>query len=75
MFGVIDVNAVLLGALFGLILSAAIVLFLIYAAINAPQTEGERTRQARFGAWRPIAKYEGRRTHLYLGNHDPDFEW
>lgn len=72
----LDVNALLWGLLFGLVLSVTIVVFLVHAAINAPQTEEDRSRMARFGTWRPIAKYENRRTYLHANGHDPEvYEW
>lgn len=71
-----DVNALLLGLLFGLALSVTIVIFLVHAAINTPQAEEDKSRSARFATWRPIAKYESRRTFLHASGHDPEvYEW
>lgn len=75
MFGFIDVSAILMGLVFSVVLSASIVLFLIHAAIHTPHSEEEAPRLAQFGAWKPISKYEGRRTYLYVAGHDPDSEW
>ncbi|MBZ0303074.1 MAG: hypothetical protein K8J31_25230 [Anaerolineae bacterium] len=75
MIGFIDVSAILLGLVFGIVLSASIVMFLIHATIHTPQSDEDSSRFARFGAWKPISKYEGRRTYLYVAGHDPDFEW
>ena len=75
MFGYIDLSAILLGLVFGLVLSGSIVGFLIHAAINAPQSEEDRAGAAYFAHWSPISKYESRRTYLHAAGHDPDFEW
>lgn len=75
MFEFIDVNALVLGLLFGLVLSVTIVIFLVHAAINTPQTEEDRTRTT-LGTWRPLARYESRRTYLHASGHDPEvYEW
>jgi hypothetical protein len=71
-----DINALLLGLLFGLALSVTIVIFLVHAAINTPQTDEDRSRMSRFGMWKPIARYESRRTYLHASGHDPEvYEW
>jgi hypothetical protein len=76
MFEFIDVNALLMGLLFGLVLSVTIVIFLVHAAINAPQPEEDRSRAGRFGTWKPAARYENRRSYLHVGGHDPEvYEW
>lgn len=76
MFEFIDVNALVMGLVFGLVLSVTIVIFLIHAAINTPQVEEDRSRTTRFGTWRPHARYESRRTFLHASGHDPEiYEW
>ena len=75
MFGYVDLNAILLGLVFGLVFSASIVAFLIHAAVNVPQTEEDQAHAARIARWSPISKYESRRTYLHVAGHDADFEW
>jgi hypothetical protein len=70
MFGFVDFNMLVLGLIFGLALSTVLVLFLIYAAANTPRIE-ERPHN-----WRPISKYESRRSFLHATGHDSDtYEW
>lgn len=72
----LDVSALVWGLLFGLVLSITIVIFLVHAAINTPQSDEDRSRMARFGTWRSVAKYESRRTFLHASGHDPEvYEW
>jgi hypothetical protein len=57
----IDLNSLLVATLLGLALGAAIVVFLIYAAINAAKENSERARFNGFansGLWSHRAKYE-----------------
>lgn len=75
MFGFVDLNALLLGVVFGLALSIMIVAFLIHAAIHTPQAEEDRSRTLRPGKWTAFSGYEGRRAYLHVAGHDPDFEW
>ncbi|MAS37568.1 MAG: hypothetical protein CL610_26465 [Anaerolineaceae bacterium] len=76
MFEFIDFNALLLGAGFALALSGAIVLFLVHAALNAPQVDENTNRMSRFGKWTSLSRYDGRRIHFHAAGHDPElYEW
>lgn len=66
----IDVSTLVVGTLLGLALGGAIVLFLIYAAVN---TAKENTERARFTMW---ARREPQYNHLHMMGRDLDtFEW
>jgi hypothetical protein len=72
----IDLNTLLFGALLGLALGGAIVLFLIYAAVNTAKENTERARMNGFsgpGLW---ARREPQYNHLHMMGRDLDsFEW
>ena len=69
----IDLNTLVVGLAFGLILGSAIVVFLIYAAINTPQLNDDRKH---ISHWMPISKYESQRTFLHASGHEPDgLDW
>ena len=70
---IIDVNTVVFGILFGLVLAASIIMLLVYAAIQTPQPEDEKSQITQ---WTPMAKYESHRTYLHATGHDPDvLDW
>ena len=72
----IDVTAILFGLVFGLVLASAIIVLLIHAALSSPITEEETTHHLNFQNWRPVSKYESRRTYMHAVGHDPDtLEW
>ena len=75
MFAYVDLNALVLGLLFGLVLSTAVVAFLIHAAIHTPQGEDDGMRSTDLGKLSAIARYEGRRAYLHQTGHDIDIEW
>lgn len=69
---VVDLNALIMGMVFGLVLAAAIVALLVYATANAPQLEDAPG----LNAWRPISRYESQRTYLHASGHHPDvIDW
>jgi hypothetical protein len=69
----IDVNTIVFGIVFGLILATSIIMLLVYATIQAPQIEDDRSPVSH---WTPMAKYESQRTYLHAIGHDPDvFDW
>lgn len=72
----IDISAILLGLVFGLVLASAIILLLLHAAVSSPITEEETTHSFNFRNWKPVSKYESRRTFMHAAGHDPDtLEW
>ena len=72
----IDVTAILLGLIFGLVLASAIILLLVHAAVSSPLTEEETHHNFSFTHWKPVSKYESRRTFMHAAGHDPDtLEW
>jgi hypothetical protein len=69
----IDMSTLVLGTLLGLVLGGAIVLFLIYAAVNAAKENTERARFNGFAMW---ARREPQYNHLHTMGRDLDtFEW
>ena len=56
---VVDLNAVILGLAFGLVLATAIVLLLVYATVNTPQNGRLCPALAIPGS--PISRYESQR--------------
>ncbi len=72
----IDVTAILFGLVFGLVLASAIIILLVHAAVSSPITEEETTHKFNLNTWRPVSKYESRRTFMHAAGHDPDtLEW
>lgn len=71
----IDLNALLFGVLLGLALGGAIVLFLIYAAINTAKENTERVRSG-FSSQALWSRREPQYNHLHMMGRDLDsFEW
>jgi hypothetical protein len=75
----LDLNTLLFGTLLGLALGGAIVVFLIYAAINAAKENTERAHFNGFassGLWSHVSRSEPQRNHLHTLGRDLDtFEW
>jgi len=68
-----DLNTLLFGALLGLALGGAIILFLIYAAVNAAKDNVERARFNGLSGW---SRREPQYNHLHLMGRDLDsFDW
>ena len=69
---VVDLNALMLGLAFGLVLATAIVLLLVYATVNTPKMEDLPS----VSTWKPISRYESQRTYLHASGHHPDvIDW
>jgi hypothetical protein len=69
---VVDLNALVLGLAFGLVLATAIVLLLVHATVNTPQMED----LPGISTWKPISRYESQRTYLHASGHHPDvIDW
>lgn len=72
----IDLNMLLFGMLLGLALGGAIVLFLIYAAINTAKENVERARMNGFSGTGLWSRREPQHNHLHVMGRDLDsFEW
>ena len=69
---VIDLTALVMGLVFGLVLATAIVFLLVYATLNTPQMED----LPGMNTWKPISRYESQRTYLHASGHHPDMvDW
>ena len=72
----IDLGTLLVGTLLGLALGGAIVLFLIYAAINTAKDNAERAWLNGFSGSGLWSRREPQYNHLHTMGRDLDsFEW
>jgi hypothetical protein len=75
MFPMIDWPLVAAGLLLGVVLGTVIILFLIYAAVQAARIEDKSSMPGTI-RWSPTSKYETQRSHLHALGHDPEaIEW
>lgn len=77
MLTAIDWPLLFAGLLLGLVLGTVIILFLIYAAVNASRTDSDvRSHYLGSVRWSSVSKYETQRAHMHALGHDPEaMEW
>jgi hypothetical protein len=79
MFGMIDVSVLIAGTALGLVLGISIVVFLVYAAVNAARVDpdtGTYENANNLSHWSPITRHETQRVHLHVVVRDVEAaEW
>lgn len=78
MFGSIDVSMLFAGTILGIVLGVGIVLFLVYAAVNAARHDAAKEHVDNYGLthWVPVTRHETQRAHLHIVVRDVEAaEW
>ncbi len=76
MFGVIDVELLVAGTVLGLVLGAAIITFLIYAAVTASRSESDPANPDKLhqvyglSYWSRVTRPDLQRGHMHLLGRD-----